>query len=280
MKTSRKLFTQSTATPPSFDAFISLPLKKTGYSGVATYTRSSTAVPLKAEEGLTGLLQPKPPLSPGERISSPSTYPPSLLEDASDADELDFPDLDSEGRAILLDFGLFVLINTYCPNDGGTPEREAYKMAYHKLLSARVQGLIALEKREVIVVGDLNACAAVIDHCEGDLIVAKGHAEGQEGEDGFWGKGYRRWLRDWVGEGGPMVDVVRKFWPDRKGMYTCWNTKLSARETNYGTRIDFVLVTPGLLPWIKAADTLPSIKGSDHCPVFVDFHDEITDADG
>ncbi len=57
---------------------------------------------------------------------------------------------------------------------------------------------------------------------------------------------------------------------------TGWNTKISARETNYGTRIDYVLVTPGLLPWIKASDIQPSIKGSDHCPVFVDFHDEIT----
>jgi AP endonuclease-2 len=55
-----------------------------------------------------------------------------------------------------------------------------------------------------------------------------------------------------------------------------WNTKISARETNYGTRIDYVLVTPGLIPWVKAADIQPSIKGSDHCPVFVDLYDEIT----
>ena len=58
-------------------------------------------------------------------------------------------------------------------------------------------------------------------------------------------------------------------------IHSGWNTKISARETNYGTRIDYVLVTPGLIPWIKAADIQPSIKGSDHCPVFVDFHDEI-----
>ena len=96
-----------------------------------------------------------------------------------------------------------------------------------------------------------------------------------------------------------MVDIVRKFWPDRKGMYTCkplslsfkgfptdmspelgWNTKLSARETNYGTRIDFILVTPGLVPWVKAADIQPQIKGSDHCPVYVDLWDEITQPDG
>jgi AP endonuclease 2 len=61
-------------------------------------------------------------------------------------------------------------------------------------------------------------------------------------------------------------------------IHSGWNTKISAREANYGTRIDYVLVTPGLMPWIKAADIQPStgIKGSDHCPIFVDLHDEIT----
>ena len=50
---------------------------------------------------------------------------------------------------------------------------------------------------------------------------------------------------------------------------TGWNTKISAHKTNYGVRIDYVLVTPGLLPWIKASNIQLSIKGSDHCPVFV-----------
>jgi AP endonuclease-2 len=59
-----------------------------------------------------------------------------------------------------------------------------------------------------------------------------------------------------------------------------WNTKISARESNYGTRIDYILATPGLLPWIKAADIQPEIKGSDHCPVFIDLHDQIVDASG
>ena len=59
-----------------------------------------------------------------------------------------------------------------------------------------------------------------------------------------------------------------------------WNTKLSARETNYGTRIDYILITKGLVSWVKAADVQQDVKGSDHCPVFVDFHDEITTSDG
>lgn len=59
-----------------------------------------------------------------------------------------------------------------------------------------------------------------------------------------------------------------------------WNTKISARETNYGTRIDFILITPGLVPWVQAADIQPQIKGSDHCPVFVHLRDEVTNSDG
>lgn len=75
-----------------------------------------------------------------------------------------------------------------------------------------------------------------------------------------------------------------------------WNTKIDARlvllalahstrlgltlrfassPSNYGTRLDYVLVTPGLFPWIRDSNIQPEIMGSDHCPVFVDFHDEI-----
>jgi AP endonuclease-2 len=34
------------------------------------------------------------------------------------------------------------------------------------------------------------------------------------------------------------------------------------------------------LPWFKHGDIQPDIRGSDHCPVFIDLHDEITLSDG
>lgn len=61
----------------------------------------------------------------------------------------------------------------------------------------------------------------------------------------------------------------------RERMYTCWNTLLDARPANYGTRLDYTLITPGLRPWVKAADILPQIYGSDHCPVVLDLFDYI-----
>lgn len=69
---------------------------------------------------------------------------------------------------------------------------------------------------------------------------------------------------------GRLVDAFRYFYPDRPKAFTvsataldlplapgsdakpicflkCWNTVTGARQTNYGTRIDYVLVDPGLL---------------------------------
>lgn len=224
MKSSRQGLAKTVSLPPSFDSFFSFPLKKSGYSGVATYVRKDTSLTLKAEEGLTGLIQPRPPLQDSERISKLSLYPPQLVDPMDE--EVDYQDLDSEGRAILVDLGLFVLVNVYCPNDGtGTEERERFKMQYHRLLEKRVRDLIS-EGREVILVGDLNACASVEDHCEGRLMVEKGLAEGLQGEEGFWGKESRRWMRSLIlndadGNSGCMIDIVRKFWPERKGLYTC-----------------------------------------------------------
>lgn len=65
-----------------------------------------------------------------------------------------------------------------------------------------------------------------------------------------------------------------------KSTMTGWDTKTDARPSNYGARIDYILVTEGLLPWIKGGDIQADIMGSDHCPVYVDLHEEITQADG
>ncbi|KAF9550934.1 hypothetical protein CPC08DRAFT_320906 [Agrocybe pediades] len=78
-----------------------------GYSGTVTYTRRDTFVPLKAEEKLTGILRPKPPLSMDENISG--TYLPVVEVEDRDEDAVDWKDLDSEGRAVVVDLGLFVL---------------------------------------------------------------------------------------------------------------------------------------------------------------------------
>lgn len=236
MKTSRKDLDRQTAVPPPYDSFFSFPKSKGGYSGVAVYTNPTSAIASKAEEGLSGILQPKPPLSPSELISS--SYPraddlPLIGDEENDIPvPTDLVDLDSEGRALVLDFGLFVLINTYCPNDA-SDARMVYKMNYHYMLQSRVQTLIN-EGREVIVVGDINVVAELIDHAEGALESRKA---------GFYDAPHRKWFGQWLmGGGGPMHDVVRSFWPERKGMYTCEFRRYSARNPILSSN---ALLSPG-----------------------------------
>ncbi|CCM01835.1 uncharacterized protein FIBRA_03903 [Fibroporia radiculosa] len=256
------------AVPGPYHAFFSFPVNKGGYSGVAVYTNSRNVVPLKAEEGLLGTLQPKPPLSEEERISTayPRAHHIDAFPDEADETSSCFDALDFEGRTLVLDFGLFVLINVYCPAET-SDARLPFKMNFHLLLQERVRKLIEEEHREVIVLGDINIAAAPLDHGDGHL---------PSNVATFWDHPARQWFRQWLNPNGPMIDVIRSFWPDRKGLFTCWNMKLQARETNYGARIDYVLITRGLLPWIKHGDIQASLKGSDHCPIFVDLHDEIT----
>lgn len=200
------------AIPDKYTSFFSFPTTKGGYSGVAVYTKSSTVVPLRAEEGLSGVLQPQPPLSSEERISS--TYP-SLSDIDAYPDEdgntpANFDQLDSEGRGLVVDLGLFVLINVYCPNET-SEARSSFKMNYHLLLQERVRKFIT-EGREVIVLGDINVCATPLDHCDGHL---------PSNANTFWEHSARAWFHQWLHPLGPMVDVVRTFWPDRKGFFTC-----------------------------------------------------------
>ena len=212
IKNGRATIGRDIALPDSFHSFFSFPASKGGYSGVAVYTDTRTATPLKAEEGLSGGLQPKIPLSPSERISTsyPLAHELDLVPDTDEQVPNDLLTLDLEGRALVLDFGLFVLINLYCPNEG-SDARFSYKMNYHLMLQERVRELIAAG-REVVVVGDLNVCAAPIDHCDGHL---------PSNASTFWEYPARIWMRDWLAPRGPLIDVHRRFWPDSKGMFTC-----------------------------------------------------------
>lgn len=69
-----------------------------------------------------------------------------------------------------------------------------------------------------------------------------------------------------------FIDSFRKCHPVLADAYTCWNVVTSARESNYGTRIDYILIDKD---WgadvITDAATHPNIMGSDHCPVSVEL---------
>lgn len=126
--------------------------------------------------------------------------------------------LDSEGRALVIDFGAFVLIGTYCPA-ATDPERDEFRISYVETLFQRARNLIKMGRR-VVIMGDLNITRQEIDSAEAAARMNAMRAEG-----------YERWI-DTPTRGaldrllkpnpqGVMVDLCREYWPDRTGMFTC-----------------------------------------------------------
>ncbi|KAI1312985.1 Class II abasic (AP) endonuclease [Mortierella claussenii] len=280
-KITRAKLESDLALVPGYDSYWSFHRTKSGYSGVVIYIKDHIKL-LAAEEGISGLLSGNMTITTtgpsadnsidnGGRDTKTKRvggYPPLRPEDDSTAILARYQELDTEGRGIILDFGIFVLFNLYCPNE--TDEtRLPFKMDYYHLLETRVQELIK-EGRQVIVVGDMNVVPTELDHCD----PAKWKKE--TGEDDFGNTLPRRWFNSFLAPAGPLTDLYRVFHKDEPGAFTCWNTKINARPSNYGTRLDYILVTSGLLPWFKSCDRKPHVPGSDHCPVVAEMFTELT----
>ena len=94
-----------------------------------------------------------------ERISHsyPSAHEMELVPEDNDSIPSDLVALNAEERALVLDFGHFVFINVYCP-DETSDACLPFKMNYHLMLQECVNERIK-EGREFIVVGDINICA-------------------------------------------------------------------------------------------------------------------------
>ncbi|CAO3631169.1 unnamed protein product [Cunninghamella blakesleeana] len=259
IKTQRSKLTREMAIVPGYDGYFSFSKNKHGYSGVSIYVK-----------------QPLQPLQVSEKIINDELIQSGFLSHSSfphdDKKEpitiLTQPPelLDKEGRSLIMDFGYFVLFNIYFPNNGIDEDRSQFKMDYHHCVRKRID-LLLDQGKQVILVGDINSVHEEIDHCDPLQSIKENHLSH------FKDLPHRQWLDQCISPKGPLIDTCRLSHPNRKGMFTCWNTKMNARPANYGTRIDYILISKGLLPWFQKADIQPEIMGSDHCPVYMDFLD-------
>ncbi|KAI8926796.1 Endonuclease/exonuclease/phosphatase [Entophlyctis helioformis] len=263
-KVARRQIDADMANVPGFHAFFSFSKKRQGYSGVVTYVRSHLAV-VDAEEGFSGLWRiPSPSTAINGSTSSTNNSSDTIHECLRDHFSLsEMQDLDSEGRLVVTDHGQFVLINAYFPNDA-SEERLAFKMRFHKAVRLRIDALLN-QGRQVVLVGDLNVIHRPIDHCDParsmrDLGIAD-----------FQATPARQWLDALLAPRGPLTDTFRHRHPTAEKAFSCWNTLINARESNFGTRLDFVLVSSGLVGSLTEAGILADVMGSDHAPVMAEF---------
>ncbi|KAF2834255.1 DNase I-like protein [Patellaria atrata CBS 101060] len=281
LKIQRKDLQDDMVIVPGWDCFFSLPKHKKGYSGVAIYTKESVCAPIRAEEGILGVLCP--PGSSTAYRDSPSEatiggYPSLEQTENFKTDSLS---LDSEGRCVVLEFPAFVLFGVYSPaNSNGL--RDDFRYAFLSALDIRVRNLERSGKR-VIIAGDLNVLRAEIDSAHAEETLRKGVLNHEE----FISTPNRRIFNQLLEDGEvigerdkdreePVLwDICRGFHPTRKGMYTQWEQKINARPGNFGSRIDFILCSRDMKSWFLSADIQEGLMGSDHCPVYADLHDKI-----
>lgn len=183
-----------------------------------------------------------------------------------------------------------VIINVYCPRaDPERADRAKFKLQFYKALDIRADSLRRAGDM-VVVVGDVNTSHREIDHC--DPYEEFGDHPGRrflnhflqcdsivEGDNQIDAENCDDWQTVHVEvEEKQFVDSFRIFNPDRKLAFTCWNTQLNCRSTNYGTRIDYIFCSLNLLSSLLHCDIQPEVLGSDHCPVLAKFNIKISPA--
>lgn len=266
---------------PGFDCYWSLPRHKKGYSGVVIYTRNSKCAPIRAEEGISGILCPPNSTTPFRDLPEEEQiggYP--TIEQLSES-EIDAATLDSEGRCVILEFPAFVVIGTYCPAERDET-RTHFRTAFLRVLDSRIRNLVKMGKR-VIWTGDLNISRNEIDSAAADEMMRKNGVD----HVGWISTPARRLFNQLLVDGEVhgekdegreeqiMWDVCRAFHEGRKGMYTCWETKVNARPGNFGARIDYVVCSQDMKDWWSDSNIQEGLMGSDHCPVYGVFKEKI-----
>ena len=291
LKIQRKDLTDDMVLVPGWDCFFSLPKHKNGikcetypwqevnnvvgYSGVCIYTRQSVCAPIRAEEGILGVLCPTGSSTRYRELPKDKSiggYPDQdqideIIANRFPADEdqdqekpVDPQALDAEGRCIVLEFPAFVLLGVYSPaNSNG--KRRNFRLSFLTALDIRIRNLHRDGKR-VILTGDLNVSRGELDSAGAEddrRKVGESHEEYMstpsrrifnqllEGGEVFG-------ERD-MGRAEPVLwDVCRGFHEGRKGMYTHWEQKINARPANYGSRIDYILASCSMKSWFSASN--------------------------
>lgn len=256
---------------PGYHSFFSFCRTRTGYSGTATFTRIPRdashlcITPVDAGEGFDNTV--------GGANANWLAHVVALSEDKlSCSDEAqnqpqefyleDVTQICSEGRVVITDHAHFVCINIYAPAVS-VEGRARFKLAFNRALELKVRALRGLGRR-VLVAGDFNIAPHVLDVAEKvhDLVE-------------FDARPSRSWLRRTFFRELGMVDSFRELNPHLRDAYTCWSEATRARETNFGVRIDLILVDRQFYDEdVERVGLHCEVLGSDHCPVSLDIRDD------
>ena len=232
------------------------------------FTRQSVCAPIRAEEGLLGVLSPPTSTVAYRNLPSDQHIGGYLSSSQLAAVNVDPKFLDSEGRCVIIEFPAFVLFGIYSPaNSSGT--RDDFRHGFLLALDMRVRNLIE-EGKQVVVCGDLNVSREEIDTANATETLRKDNVTHEEYLSTPNRRVFNELLEDGIVYGARergrehavMWDVCRGFHPNREGMFTHWEQKINARPGNFGSRIDFILSSLEMKSWWTGSNIQEGLMAS------------------
>lgn len=172
---------------------------------------------------------------------------------------LGFDYCDNEGRYIQFDYPKLSVISLYLPSGTSGEVRQQVK---YDFLDRFAEHLMKLknEGRELILCGDYN-----IAHKKIDLKNWRGNQK----NSGFLPE-ERAWMDKLFGDMG-FIDAFRVRNQEEE-QYTWWSYRSpSAWDKNVGWRIDYQVITPGLIDSVKNVSVSREKRWSDHAPLIIDY---------
>jgi exodeoxyribonuclease III len=152
----------------------------------------------------------------------------------------------------------------YLPNGNPAPgPKFDYKLQWMERFARHAQTLLRNGK-PVVLTGDYNVIPTEQDAYKPERWV----------EDALFRPESREAFQQLLKQG--WTDALRHLHPD-KTIYTYWDYFRNAFGRNAGIRIDHFLISPALLPQLKAGSVYKEVRGwektSDHAPVWIELND-------
>ncbi|KAL0213453.1 hypothetical protein RCL1_007079 [Eukaryota sp. TZLM3-RCL] len=169
----------------------------------------------------------------------------------------DFPDGDDEGRFAVTEFETFVLVNLYVVNSG----RKLVRLDYRIQWDEKLRNYLKTIQKPLVVTGDLNVSHQAIDIANHKANYNKSAGYTQREIDSF----------STILEEVNLIDVFRHLYPDRV-QYTYFSNFNQSRARNIGWRLDYFLISKGLIDNVIDCIVDQDQPGSDHVPVFLSIN--------
>lgn len=171
--------------------------------------------------------------------------------------------VDSEGRYIQADFSGLSVISLYMPSGSSSDESLQKKLRFMDRFMEQMR-VLRRARREVIICADWNICHQPID--------LKNWRANQK-NSGFLPE-ERAWLDQVYDEVG-FVDSFRLVNSEPE-QYTWWSNRGQAWANNVGWRLDYQVISPGLVDKVRTAAIFKEQRFSDHAPQIMEYDLDIT----